>query len=194
MFFYYKSHGNPYQYCKSRENPYQYCKSRENPYQHCKSRENPYQVLQVKCTASEHAMGSYDKIIITIVPSYTRKNITRLLPLALLLVLRTCNNTDSKKLVIFSGIALYRGDTHLITNYHTIYERTLQVSTYFVVHNYAGSWSTASSKMKMGEAKGKTNRELVCSIQFWSNVSEWLLRSTTQDFVIRLYYACLLQF
>ena len=56
--------------------------------------------------------GSYDKIIITILPSYTRKNITRLLPLALLLVLRTCNNTDGNKLVIFSGIALYYGDTY----------------------------------------------------------------------------------
>ena len=33
--------------------------------------------------------GTYDKIIITIVPSYTGKNITHLLPLALLLVLRT---------------------------------------------------------------------------------------------------------
>ena len=53
------------------------------------------------------------KIIITIVPSYTGKNITRLLPLALLLVLRTRNNTDGNKLVIFSGIALYYGDTSL---------------------------------------------------------------------------------
>jgi len=33
--------------------------------------------------------GSYDKIIITIVPSYTGKKITTLLPLALLLVLCT---------------------------------------------------------------------------------------------------------
>ena len=56
--------------------------------------------------------SSYDKIIITIVPSYTGKNITRLLPLALLLKLRTRNNTDSNKLVIFSGIALYYGDTY----------------------------------------------------------------------------------
>ena len=83
-----------------------YCKSRENLYQYYKSRENPYQVLQVTHAASERAMrGSYDKIIITIAPSYTGKNITRLLPLALLLVLRTCNNTDGNKLVIFSGIA-----------------------------------------------------------------------------------------
>ena len=36
--------------------------------------------------------GMYDKIIITIVQSHTA-NITRLLPLALLLVLRTRNNT-----------------------------------------------------------------------------------------------------
>ena len=57
--------------------------------------------------------GSYDKIIITIVPSYTRKSIARLLPLALLLVLRTCNNTDGNKLMIFSGIALYYDDTYM---------------------------------------------------------------------------------
>ena len=35
-----------------------------------------------------------DKTIITIVPSYTGKNITHLFLLALLLVLRTRNNTD----------------------------------------------------------------------------------------------------
>ena len=48
--------------------------------------------------------GSYDKIIITIVPSYTGQNITRLLPLALLLLLRTHNNTD--------GNYLHYGDTY----------------------------------------------------------------------------------
>ena len=58
--------------------------------------------------------GLYDKIIITIVPRYTRKNITCLLPLALLLVLRTCNNTNDNKLMIFSGIALYYGDNDII--------------------------------------------------------------------------------
>ena len=104
-----------------------YCKSRENPYQYCKSRENPYQVLQVtresvsgttshvRCVwTCNEIEGSYDKIIITIVPSYTGKNITHLLPLALLLVLRTRNNTDGNKLVIFSGIALYYGDNYII--------------------------------------------------------------------------------
>ena len=60
--------------------------------------------------------GSYDKMIITIVSSYTRKNITRLLPLALLLMLRTCNNTNDNKLVIFSGIALYYGDNDIYVN------------------------------------------------------------------------------
>ena len=68
--------------------------------QYCKSHENPYQVLQVTFAASEccnEIEGSYDKIIITIVPSYTWKNITRLLPLALLLMLRTRNNTDDKQ-------------------------------------------------------------------------------------------------
>ena len=79
-------------------------------YKSRKSHENTYQVQQVTCAASECAMKSkvrYDKIIITILPSYTGKNITRLLPLAFLYVLRTCNNTDGNKLVIFSSIALY---------------------------------------------------------------------------------------
>ena len=57
--------------------------------------------------------GSYYKIIITIVPSYTRKSITHLLPLALLLVLHTRNNTDGNKFVIFSGIAWYYGDNYI---------------------------------------------------------------------------------
>ena len=48
--------------------------------------------------------GSYDKIIITIVPSYTRKNITHLLPLALLLMLHPRNNTDSNKQVRYSFV------------------------------------------------------------------------------------------
>ena len=77
-----------------------------------KSRENPYQVLQVTHAASERAMKSrvrMNKIIIAIAPSYTGKNITRLLPLAMLLMLCTRNNTDGNKLVIFSGIALYCG-------------------------------------------------------------------------------------
>ena len=87
---------------------------------YCKSCENFVSVQEVTLefvsgTAS-HACcvwtcneieSSYDKIIITIVPSYTRKNITRLLPLPLLLMLCTCNNTDGNKLVIFSGIASY---------------------------------------------------------------------------------------
>ena len=101
-------------------------KSRENPYQYCESRENPYPVLQVtresvsgttshmRCVwTCNEIEGSYDKIVITIVPSYTGKNITRLLPLALLLVLRTRNNTDGNKLVVFSGIASYYGDNYI---------------------------------------------------------------------------------
>ena len=37
-----------------------------------------------------------------------------LLPLALLLVLSTHNNADSNKLMIFSGIDLYYGDTYIL--------------------------------------------------------------------------------
>ena len=55
--------------------------------------------------------GSYDEIIIAIVTSYTEKKITRfVLPLIFLLVLRTRNNTDGNKLVIFSGVASHYGD------------------------------------------------------------------------------------
>ena len=42
------------------------------------------------------------------------ENITSLLPSVLLLELRTHNNTDGNKLVIFSGIALYYGDNYII--------------------------------------------------------------------------------
>ena len=64
---------------------------------------------------SERAMKFCDKIIITIYSTKLyRKNITRLLPLALSLVLRTHNNTDGNKLVIFSSIALYYGDTYKV--------------------------------------------------------------------------------
>ena len=92
---------------------YFYYKSCKNLYQYYESCKNPYQVLQVTCTACERAMKSYDKIIITIVPRYTEKQITRLLPLALLLMPHTRNNADGNKLVIFSGIALYYGDTYI---------------------------------------------------------------------------------
>ena len=54
--------------------------------------------------------GLYDEIIITIVPNHTEKIIIRLLPLALLLMLHTRNNTDGNKLVIFSDIYSF-GDT-----------------------------------------------------------------------------------
>ena len=89
--------------------------------QYCKSHKNPYQVRttsHVRCAwLCNKIKGSYDNIIITIVQSYTGKNITRLLPLALLLVLRIRNNTDGYKLVIFSSIAFYYGDTYIIAQY-----------------------------------------------------------------------------
>ena len=43
------------------------------------------------------------------------KPCTCLLPLALLLVLHTHSNTDGNKLMIFSGIALYYGDTYILS-------------------------------------------------------------------------------
>ena len=81
-----------------------------------RARIHNYQVLLVTCTASEHAMKMMEKIIVTIVPSYTgKKNITHLLLLALLLMLQTRNNTDANKLVIFSSTALYYDDTYIIS-------------------------------------------------------------------------------
>ena len=91
-----------------------YYKSRENPYQVLQVTRGSVSVLQVTHTAS-NVQWNQRFIIITIVPSYTEKNITRLLPLALLLMLHTRNNTDGNKLVIFSGIALYYGDTYILT-------------------------------------------------------------------------------
>ena len=96
-----------------------YCKSRENPYHYYNSRENPYQVLQVTCSASERAMKLKVHMIKSLSPWYQatpKKKITRLLLLALLLVLHTCNNTDGNKLVIFSGSALYYGDNYIVMN------------------------------------------------------------------------------
>ena len=63
------------------------------------SHKNLYQVLQVTCTASEHAMKLTVNISLT--PSSTRNNIPQLLRLALLLMLDSRNNTDGNKLVIF---------------------------------------------------------------------------------------------
>ena len=96
-------------YNNSCENPYQYTAS------HVRIRTRPARYYKtVTCAVSERAM---DKIIITIVPSYTG---TCLLPLALLLVQCTRNNTDdSNKRVIFSGIALYYGDIYILCNFMT---------------------------------------------------------------------------
>ena len=48
--------------------------------------------------------GLYHKIIITIVPSYTRKKYHSLVAVGI----------DDNKLMIFSGIALYYGDTYIL--------------------------------------------------------------------------------
>ena len=84
-------------------------------------------------TASERCNeieGSYDKIIITIEPSYTTKKITHLLPLALLLMLRTHNNIDSNKLVIVHTmvIIIYNPGlphVHIIHNTHNTHNTHL---------------------------------------------------------------------
>ena len=79
--FHYKLCKNPYQYCKLCKNPYQYYKS-------CVLHLNVQWNRRFVC-----------EINITIVPNYTRKNIT-CLPLALLIMVCTRNNTGTNKLVI----------------------------------------------------------------------------------------------
>ena len=50
-----------------------YYKSLENPYQYHKSHKKSYEVLQVTCVRLnvQQIEGSYDKIIMTLAPSYT---------------------------------------------------------------------------------------------------------------------------
>ena len=69
-----------------------YCKSHVNLYQYKKSRENLYQVLQVTRAVSERAIKS--KVCMIKCTKLYQKKYHLLLPLALLLVLRTRNNTD----------------------------------------------------------------------------------------------------
>ena len=66
---------------------------------------------------------------ITIVRSYTGKNITHLLPLALLLLLRTCNNTDGNKFVIFSSVASYYGGNSIVVRMSPPITEVLHYST-----------------------------------------------------------------
>ena len=56
--------------------------------------------VRIVSVLQKNVEGSYDKIIITIVPIYTGKNITRLLPLLLMLFIH--NNTDGNKLMVSS--------------------------------------------------------------------------------------------
>ena len=57
---------------------------------------------------------------ISLTPSCTGNNSPQLLRLALLLMLDTRNNTDGDKLVIFSGMALYYGDTNIVITSGTL--------------------------------------------------------------------------
>ena len=58
---------------------------------------------------SNEIRDSYNKIIITIVPSYTAH---------LFAAIDTCNDTNNNKLVIYFSIALYYRDTYIV--YSTI--------------------------------------------------------------------------
>ena len=102
-----------------------------------KSREDLYQVLQVTCPCLK-IEDLYDKTLPQYYQAIPEKNITHLLLLALLLMLHTCNNTDSNKLVIFSGIALYCGDIVTFLN-------TDSVMDYRYLHRH---WKSKASKLK----------------------------------------------
>ena len=95
-----------------------------NLHQYFKSRKNPYEVLQDTRTLSENVKDFYDKIIITIVASLYSP---RLLLLALVLVPLTHDNTHDYKLMTFSSIALYYGNTCTYIFF------ILQLSVYTVV-------------------------------------------------------------
>ena len=74
--------------------------------------------IRIRYCKSCALMKSKVRMIKSLSPQYQaipEKNITRLLPLASLLVLCTRNSTDGNKLRIFSGIALYYGDTYIVT-------------------------------------------------------------------------------
>ena len=89
------------------------------------SSKNSYQlVLQVMQKSvlghvhvSECAMKSKVRMIKSLSPWYKAipKNIARLLPWALVLMLHTRSNTNGNKLMIFSSIALYYGDTYIVS-------------------------------------------------------------------------------
>ena len=91
----------------------------ENVYQYCKSCKNPYQVLQVTCIRFNVQWGLYDKIIITISTKLYQKKYHSFVAVGIvtLVTLHTHNNTDGNKLMIFSGIALYYGDTYIILRF-----------------------------------------------------------------------------
>ena len=76
MYYYHNTvNGEALQMHAVYKKPYFYYKLSNNLYQYYKLQENLYQVLQVMHAVSECAMimSLYDKIIITIVPSYTEK-------------------------------------------------------------------------------------------------------------------------
>ena len=59
-------------------------------------------------------------IVLEFITSTILENIILLLPLTLLFVLHTRNNTDSNKLVIFFSIALYCSDNSCIYDYRLV--------------------------------------------------------------------------
>ena len=78
---------------------------------------------QVYIWTCNEIKGSYNKIIITIVPSCTGKKYHSFVAIGIVTCasnmegcqrLHGLHNTDGNKLMILSGIALYYGDTYII--------------------------------------------------------------------------------
>ena len=81
-----------------------------------KSHENPYQVLQVTCVRDLHLnmqikskAGSYDKIIITVAPSYTKKKIS------LIYCCWHCYSCCALVTIQMATNSLYYGDTYIVS-------------------------------------------------------------------------------
>ena len=90
--------------------------------------------------------GLYDKIIITIVPGYTGKNITHLLPLQKY-------NINGNKLMIFPSIALYYGDTYTVPGSSLISRERLRMRLVRNSRSLQRAISMEPTKIVQGYAK-----------------------------------------
>jgi len=76
---------------------------------------------------------------------YQKKKITRLLPLALLLVLHTHNNTDGNKIITFSSTALYNGDNLLLG----LVNLGIRTNTIITICIYHAIWTPGTNSTRI---------------------------------------------